>query len=108
MRRTISTSLLVGFFLAISLGACGGGSDSHAKDKVFTKMRGPNTGPLDGDDVSSGECTPDEKGLAACYGDILIHCSDDGEAHFVDCSKVKNAAVTMHKCIEDDKTADCK
>lgn len=105
-KRPSSIWCLAGPVLSLVLGIAAGCGDSakHNKDKVFTKMRGPNVGALDGNDVDSGECTADEKGKAACYGNVLIHCSDDGEAHWVDCGKKLGTDV----CNETDTTADCE
>src|SRR5262249_10578465 len=89
-------------------GGCGDDDDHHelpAKDKVFTKARGPNTNGLAGEDVE-GTCPTDEKGKAACYGNTLVHCSDDGEAHAVDCTT--RTTGTMKKCVETDPAADCQ
>ncbi len=109
LARKIGGLLLLAFLYLSNAGHEESGccSEDHhgglpAKDMPFTKMRGPNVGPLEGTDTM-GTCPTEEKGKAACYGAFLVHCSDDGEPHAVDCAK--KLGTTM--CIETATLAEC-
>jgi len=110
MRRHPTLVLVLGLFVSLGALSAGCGSDAKtfpAKDKTFTKMRGPNIAPDEGTDTM-GTCTADEKGKAACYGDDLLQCADDGQVHAIDCTNKAKLGLTMYKCVEDATTADCK